>query len=347
MTVPGAVARDRVVLVLGAMSALALGACSSSTAPGIGRGALWVGNAGTNTILGYSAGQLDSSSGGAPAVTITTPGDNMSGEGTFAAAVDHSGNLWVAEVNQTVVEYTSGQLGASGNPSPAVTLTTNHGTLSLPSALAFDAGGNLWVANNGGGIGGGGKTVVEFTRNQLAVSGNPIPAVTLGNNGISIENPSGLAFDRSGNLWITNEGSIDEFSVPQLATSGNPLPAVELLYGVGNSKTASGLAFDHEGNLWVTAAAAGNVDEFTSAQLLTSGSPTPAVTLRSSGALVVPLGPAFDSHGNLWVASVSSPTTGTVLQYAANQLGASGAPTPAVIISGAALSLPFALAFSR
>ena len=186
-----ALARDRVVLALGTVTALALGGCSSSTAPGTGSRALWVANYG-GTILGYTATQLVSSTSAAPAVVLTT------GDTNARIAFDASGNLWVTDpVDNAVVEYTANQRTASGSPASNVTLTANAaGSLHGPVGLAFDAGGNLWVANVAG-------TVVEFTTSQILASGSPTPVVTLSGNFESIDGPLGLAFDHGGNLWMT------------------------------------------------------------------------------------------------------------------------------------------------
>jgi hypothetical protein len=89
----------------------------------------------------------------------------------------------------TVVEFTASQLGASGSPTPAVTLsTTGTGNFAFePTGLAFDASGNLWVAS------GNGALVVQFAASQLVVSGAPTPTVTL--SGSSLVGPIWLAFD--------------------------------------------------------------------------------------------------------------------------------------------------------
>jgi sugar lactone lactonase YvrE len=95
-----------------------------------------------NTIQGYTANQLASSSSAAPAAMLTLGRD--SNPGNLGLAFDASGNLWVAYF-ASVVEYTACQLTAGGSPKPNVTLTTDDaGSLNNPVALAFDARGNLW-----------------------------------------------------------------------------------------------------------------------------------------------------------------------------------------------------------
>jgi hypothetical protein len=76
--------------------------------------------------------------------------------------------------------------------------------------------------------------------------------------------------------------------------------------------------------------------EFTRAQLATSGSPTPAVTISSttvgsSQSLDGPYGVAVAPSGEVWVANFNNNTT---VEYGRDQLSQSGSPTPQRIIAG-------------
>ncbi len=299
-----------------------------------GSGQLWIANNGAPTIVAYTAAQLGASTGAAPTTALAfAPGTEPVG-----AAFDASGNLWVTTTS--VVEFTASQLGASGSPTPAVTLSATGGSLSGPLGLAFDASGNLWVANYTG------NTVVAFAANQLAANGSPTPTVTVSATGGSLNAPVGLAFDASGNLWVTNSGAntVVEFAPSQLGTSGSPTPAVTLSSTVGSLSSPLGLAFDASGNLWVVNG--GNtVLQFAASQLTASGSPTPAVTLSAAaGSLDSPRSLAFDASGNLWVTNGAS-MANTVVEFAAGQLAVSGAPTPTTTVSGSSLGGPYGLAF--
>ena len=62
-----------------------------------------------------------------------------------------------------------------------MTITANDGVLILPTGVAFDAAGNLWVSNNPADAGVTG-TVVMFSPAQLAADGMsemPDAAVTI------------------------------------------------------------------------------------------------------------------------------------------------------------------------
>ena len=153
-------------------------------------GNLWVANGTGNTLVEYTAGQIDSAAAApTPAITLTANGNSI--HGPMMIAFDASGNLWVANGNQvnysSVVEFSAAQLIASGSPTPNVTLTPSAGSLNQPTGLAFDASGDLWVSNMGA------NTVVEFTPSQIATSGSPTPSATV--SGASLSGPAGLAFN--------------------------------------------------------------------------------------------------------------------------------------------------------
>jgi streptogramin lyase len=312
-------------------------------APRLGSGALWI-VGGTNSngnVLNwgtaYTASQLTTSSSAAAAVTLGFPetlGRNIDASGV---AFDSAGNMWVVNDNSnTVVEYTPAQLASSSNPTPSVTLSGP--ALNFPYALAFDASGDLWVANINI------NTIVEFTPSQLLSSGTTDPAVTITENPNAVgefgTTPAGLAFDPSGNLWVTHNGlsTVVEYTKSQLAATGTLIATITLTSP--GFVVPQGIAFDSHGGLWVANTAdpsgPGTIVGFAPTLLSASGSPSPTITLTPSdtaGALVT--GVAFDNSGNLWYTVVAEGTTGgTVGEYTAAALSTGGSPQPAVLITG-------------
>jgi sugar lactone lactonase YvrE len=302
-----------------------------------GSGGLWAANFGTtHTAIQFTATQLGSSSSAAAATAVTT------GVETLGAAFDANGNLWLTNFGSTsIVEYSASQLASTGTPTPAVTLAASAGSLSEPSGLAFDANGNLWVANLTG------NTVVEFTASQLAASGSPTPAVTISAASGSLADPVGIAFDASGDLWVanTNGNTIVEYTPSQLSASGAPAPAVTLSATASSIVGPLTIAFDASGKLWVANGdnAQNTVVAFSTSQLAASGSPAPVVTLSANaGSLANPAGLAFDASGDLWV---SNATGASIVEFSASQIASSGSPVPTTSITSASVSEPFGLAF--
>ena len=106
---------------------------------------------------------------------------------------DKAGDAWVSGSGEdTIAEFTASQLTSGGSKSATVVLTTNL----CPEGLVFDKNDNLWVA------GACSDTVVKFASSQLSSSGSPTPAVTLSSAIFSDDEPSGLAFDSSGDLLV-------------------------------------------------------------------------------------------------------------------------------------------------
>ncbi len=297
-----------------------------------GSGLLWIPSVTTTIISGYTAAQLTSSGSPTPEVSFTAPVV----QNHEAIAFDGAGNLWVAfsgVPESFIKKYASSDLGSSGGPSPSVTISGSS-LSSLnggPVGLAFDAEGGLWVVNFFT------NTLLKYGSDQLLSSGSPTPAVTISADaGGSLDGSTGIAFDNTGNLWVSNfnASTLVQYTPDQLTATGSPTPAVTISADVGGSLDGStGIAFDNTGNLWVSNFNASTLVQYTPDQLTATGSPTPAVTISADvgGSLNTPAGLAFDNSGNLWV--VNDDIT-TLIKYNMTQLASSGSPTPEVAIDG-------------
>jgi hypothetical protein len=102
-------------------------------------------------------------------------------------------------------------------------VTISSTSLSSPCRPTFDSAGDLWAANYYG------TTVVEFTKAQLAKSGERHASVTISSEPLSegLVAPGDVAFDLTGDLWVPNSGNnaVVEFAKAQLAKSGSQRPA--------------------------------------------------------------------------------------------------------------------------
>jgi sugar lactone lactonase YvrE len=214
----------------------------------------------------------------------------------------------------------------------------NESRLAAPYDVKFDSSGNLWVADSADG------RVLEFaaplTSDEKAsvVLGAPnfstsYLGYSLSTNGTNLFNPEAIAFDSSGNLWVsdTGEARILEFTppfttgenatlalgVPDLKTAGNTNnPASQT-----NLNTPDGLTFDSSGNLWVADAGYYRVEEFkapfsfgeaasvvlgqdnfTAKNFPNEPNCPPTCGAPTKSTLDGPYDVAFDSSGNIWVA---------------------------------------------
>jgi sugar lactone lactonase YvrE len=248
-------------------------------------GTLWVTN--FDTLVGYTSTQIATS--GAPVPTITIGPADSSLDGPFTLAFDATGYLWVVNlIGRNVVAYSPQQLSSSGAPTPAMTLSSTD-TLKNPEGIAFDARGNLWVTSAPAitGDSAAASSLQSFTPIQLSKGGAQTPTVTL--TGPGLEYASAIAFDVSGNLWLTNDrDTIAMYTAGQLATGGAQTPKV-IITGAALSGP-DGLAFDNSGDLWVangTGSLSESIVEYSASQLATGGTPTPVTTLTTNGTSIL------------------------------------------------------------
>lgn len=197
---------------------------------------------GNDNVTGLAEVYNDATVGSGKTLSVYTAG-TLSGAVTFplALAFDGSGNLYIANGNNTVTKF------APGASTPSATLTGLGG----PHAMAFDSSGNLYVANAG-------NTVSKFA------PGATTPTATL----TGLIGPWDLAFDGNGNLYVSNFGGPD--TVSKFAP-GATTPSATLT-GLSGPRD---LAFDGNGNLYVANYNNGTVSKFL------PGATTPSATLRS------------------------------------------------------------------
>jgi streptogramin lyase len=174
-------------------------------------GALWVSVCG-GQVVSLDASTLETSATHTPGVVLSNLSDN--GDLAFDAA----GNLWLTN-EATIVRFDAARLAASSDEAPDATIVVRDTTDSsdlVPSNLAFDGAGNLWVIDFGGNV------LSKLAAADLGVTGDSAVistvSITLGVAAL-LERP---ALDESGGLWLAlDQNRFGRLSPEQLLQSSN------------------------------------------------------------------------------------------------------------------------------
>lgn len=145
--------------------------------------------------------------GGTPSIEVfaagaRTPSQTISGSGTGLSTpgyltLDAAGNIWVAnQTGNSVEEFAN---GANGAATPLATISGGATLLNSPQGLAFDHAGRLYVAIN---------NPVGFADAVLIynppLNGNIAPANALCGPNTGVNNPTGIAVNTAGTLFVIN-----------------------------------------------------------------------------------------------------------------------------------------------
>ncbi|MFM7319374.1 MAG: NHL repeat-containing protein [bacterium] len=174
--------------------------------------------------------------------------------------------LYVSLGNGSIVTYDVSLTTGSAVSASLATFTTTN--VNNPQGLAFDASGNLYVANNGD------STISKFGPG----------AALLGTISTNLSSPGALAIDPSGNVYARGlGGTISKFNSAGAFQSSITGPS-------------SGLATDTAGNLYASDYISSTITKFN-----TSGSAVLTINTGLNG----PIGLATDASGKLFAANQS------------------------------------------
>jgi uncharacterized protein (TIGR03437 family) len=255
------------------------------------------------------------------------PGDGGPATGVYlqvyGVAVDAGGNLYISDqcrvrkvsiagVITTVAGNGSSGTSGDGGPAPSA-------QISYPAGVAVDAGGNLYIAEGGNGLGGdavirrvsvAGIITTVAGNGRAGYSGDGGPATSAKLNG-----PTGVAFDGSGNMYIADSSNSvvrEVFAATGIITTvagngsfgysgdGGPATSAQL-------DGAWGVAVDDDGNIYIADLVNDRIRRVSGAGTITTvagggssglGDGGPATGAQLSG----PNGVAVDADGNLYIA---------------------------------------------
>ncbi|MGA2116984.1 MAG: choice-of-anchor Q domain-containing protein [Bryobacteraceae bacterium] len=197
-------------------------------------------------------------------------------------ALDAAGNLYIADTgNMRVVKLAYGASTASVLPITGI---------SFPMGLAFDAAGNLYIANS-------------FSANPLSGTGSIVKVAagtgaqsTVNTAGSGLRNPTGIAVDAGGDLFVTDYPGN---RVVELPATGSPRSI-----GTGLQNPA-GVAVDAAGDVFISDELNNRIVEVPG----TGSGPGTGTQIQILPGLGLTWGLALDGPGNLYLTSLTGNVT--------------------------------------
>jgi sugar lactone lactonase YvrE len=247
-------------------------------------------------------------------------------------------------------------VGYSGDGGPAT-----NASLNSPSGVAFDAFGNLYIADQTNNrirkVDTNGNITTVAGKSFSGYSGDGGPATNA-----YLYLPSGVAFNASGNLYIADQKNnlIRKVDTNGIITTvaGGGTPTYPSIGDGGAATNASlsvptGVTFDAFGNMYIAdrynhrirkVDTAGNITTVAGKSLGYSGDGG----IATNATLALPFGVAFDAFGNLYIADsnnqrIRKVDTNGIITTVAGKNG-SGYSGDGVAATNATLSFPFGVA---
>jgi sugar lactone lactonase YvrE len=237
--------------------------------------------------------------------------------GIFGLAIDGSGNLFVGDaLNSRIRKITtdgvvttfagSGNVGNDNGTGTAATFLT-------PSAMVFDASGNMYVTDAGN------HNIRKITSGAVVTTfaGSGTFASTDGTGlQASFKTPSGIVIDGAGNLFV---GDAQAHVIRKITPAGvvttfagitDVAGSTDGAAGVATFNDPSGLAIDTAGNLYVADAKNNKIRKVTPAGVVSTFAGTGAAGSTNGAATAatfnVPVNLSIDSEGFLYVAEAGN-----------------------------------------
>ena len=298
-------------------------------------GNIYIADTGSSRIRQVSNGVITTVAGGG-----TTLGDNGPAVAAqlnepYGVALDSAGNLYIADTNNNRIRKVASAIittiaggGTSLGPGGPATAAQ----LSDPYGAAVGSSGSVFIADNTNN-----RVLVVMNGAVALVAGNGTPGFSGDNGpaaGAQLNNPTGVAVDSAGNLYIAdyNNSRVRKVANGVITTvAGNGTPGFSGDGGPAANaqlRFPAAVALDSAGNLYIADLGNSRVRKVSNGAITTvagngtfgfSGDNGPATAAQLSS----PAGVAMDSAGNLYIADygnnrIREVSNGTITTIAGN-----------------------------
>jgi hypothetical protein len=245
-------------------------------------------------------------------------------------ALDSASNIYVT--NQTNASVTVYPAGSSGNAAPMATISGANTGLLNPFGIALDSANRIYVAN------GLGTTTPSVTVYAAGSNGNVAPIATIAGSNTGLADPSGVAVDAVGRIYVGNENSPSFngiVTVYAANANGNVAP-IRTIAGsnTGFANGVYGVAW-HNNRIYVTSGNSTISSQIGIFPQAANGNVGPTKSISGSGTqLSNPVGIAIGPTNNrIYVANVRGPSAATFIAYSSLSAGNNNV-APAKLIHG-------------
>lgn len=278
-------------------------------------GNIYVGDQMAASVATYPAGSQGNI---APSALIGSVNSKL--VGVSGISTDTGGDIFVSGLNGTLSEFAA---GSQGDVAPIATVAGATTTLSQAPAVGLDKSDVIYAANFSATSAG---SVLTFPANS---SGDVAPSTQIIGASTTLDLPSGLVVDSTGNIYVSNllGNSLTVFAP---GSTGDVAPTSTISGASTGLNSPQGLALGSDGTLYVANTNGANLLGFASGS---SGNVAPSFFIGGGSSLLInPVGVALDSSGNFYVADSAVANLGSaILVFNA---GLSGDSPPTAVIGG-------------
>jgi hypothetical protein len=249
-------------------------------------------------------------------------GTNTGLQNPAGIALDSASNIYVTNMgNSSVTVYAA---GSAGNVAPIATISGTNTLLSNPFGIALDSSNNIYVAN---GINTGTASVTVYAAGS---NGNVAPTRTITGTLTGLADPSGVAVDPLGRIFVANENtpSLNGFvSTFNTGANGNVAP-IRTISGTntGFSNGVYGVAW-HNHKIDVTSGNSAVSSRIGIFPASANGNVAPTKSISGSAtALDSPVGIAVGPNNRIYVANVGGVSVTLYKAYVNLALGNNNIP---------------------